>query len=202
MIILDLQHLDIIKNNILVFLLLLGWIGVIGQPVDQIAMASLFHHARQPVTWIEGGSTRQESVERGLQALPEDASHVLIHDGARCLVAPQVFDRCVEELLKGDAVIAATPVSDTIKRVDPQGVISETPDRSELWAAQTPQGFSVSKLREGHAQARARNWVVTDDASLFERLGWPVRVFDAGSGNIKVTTPFDLTVAAAVLAQR
>ena len=93
-------------------------------------------------------------------------------------------------------------MSDTIKRVDAHGVITDTPDRSELWAAQTPQGFSVSELREGHAQARARNWEVTDDASLFERLGWPVRVLDAGPGNIKVTTPFDLTVAAAVLAQR
>ena len=178
------------------------WIGVIGQPVDQPAMAALFAQAPQPVTWIEGGSTRQESVERGLQALPQDARQVLIHDGARCLVAPQVFNRCAEALIQGGAVIAATPVSDTIKRVDSQGVITDTPDRSELWAAQTPQGFSVSELREGHAQARARNWVVTDDASLFERLGWAVRVLDAGPGNIKVTTPFDLTVAAAVLAQR
>ena len=142
------------------------WIGVIGQPVDQPAMAALFAQAPQPVTWIEGGSTRQESVERGLQALPQDARQVLIHDGARCLVAPQVFNRCTEVLIQGGAVIAATPVSDTIKRVDAQGVITDTPDRSELWAAQTPQGLSVAELREGHAQASAGNRGGTDEAPL------------------------------------
>ena len=78
----------------------------------------------------------------------------------------------------------------------------ETPLRSELWAAQTPQGFVVDQLRQGHAEALNQGWSVTDDASLYERLGWPVRVLDAGPSNIKVTTPFDLTVAEAVLALR
>ncbi len=99
-------------------------------------------------------------------------------------------------------LIAAAPVTDTIKRVDERGLIKETQDRAQLWAAQTPQGFAVAALREGHAQARALGWSVTDDAALFERLGWPVRVLDAGSANLKVTTPFDLIVAEAVLAQR
>ena len=99
-------------------------------------------------------------------------------------------------------MIAAAPVTDTIKRVDGLGLITDTPDRAALWAAQTPQAFAVAALREGHAQARKLGWSVTDDASLFERLGWPVRVLDAGPANIKVTTPFDLTVAEAVLAQR
>ena len=83
-----------------------------------------------------------------------------------------------------------------------QDVIVDTPDRAELWAAQTPQGFAVASLRQGHVEAKARGWSVTDDASLFERLGWDVRVLDAGPANIKVTTPFDLTVAEAVLGQR
>ena len=180
----------------------IAWIGVIGQPGDQNEIAPLLQGASKPVAWIEGGSTRQESVERGLAALPGDVEHVLIHDGARCLVDPSLFNRCAAAVLDGDAVIAATPVTDTIKRVDSGGLIAETPDRAELWAAQTPQGFAVSALREGHAKARAHGWSVTDDASLFERLGWPVRVLDAGPANIKVTTPFDLTVAEAVLAQR
>ena len=93
-------------------------------------------------------------------------------------------------------------MSDTIKRVESHGVIRDTPDRSELWAAQTPQGFAVDQLRCGHAEAVAQGWTVTDDASLYERLGWPVQVLDAGPANIKVTTPFDLTVAEAVLALR
>jgi 2-C-methyl-D-erythritol 4-phosphate cytidylyltransferase len=99
-------------------------------------------------------------------------------------------------------VIAAAPVTDTIKRVDAAGVIQDTPDRAELWGAQTPQGFPVEQLRRAHARASAEGWSVTDDASLFERLGWPVQVIEASPANIKITTPFDLTVAAAVLAAR
>ena len=178
------------------------WIGVIGQPADHGEISSILQAAPRSVAWIEGGSTRQESVERGLAALPGDAEHVLIHDGARCLVDPHLFDRCAAAVQGGEAVIAAAPVTDTIKRVDERGLIKETQDRSQLWAAQTPQGFAVAALREGHAQARALGWSVTDDAALFERLGWPVRVLDAGSTNLKVTTPFDLIVAEAVLAQR
>lgn len=178
------------------------WIGIVGQPVDREAIAPLMQHAGQPIAWIHGGSTRQQSVARGLAALPPDARHVLIHDGARCLVEADVFDRCARAVLAGDAVVAATPVTDTIKTVDADGCITSTPDRAKLWAAQTPQGFAVEQLREGHRQALAQGWSVTDDASLYERLGWPVKVLDAGPANIKVTTPFDLTVAAAVLALR
>ncbi len=183
------------------------WIGVVGQESDRVAITEIMEAAQgqapsKPLQWIEGGSTRQESVLRGLSGLPEGAAHVLIHDGARCLADSALFDRCSEAVLEGKAVIAATPVTDTIKRVDDKGHITDTPRRSELWAAQTPQGFAVDQLREGHAEACRRGWEVTDDASLYERLGWTVTVLDAGPANIKVTTPFDLVVAEAVLALR
>ena len=180
----------------------ISWIGLVGQEVDRDDIVSLLNNVQKPVVWIQGGSTRQESVLRGLDALPEEAEHVLIHDGARCLAEPDLFDRCAVALEQGGALIAATPVTDTIKKVNGDGLIQETPLRSELWAAQTPQGFSVAQLRQGHAEALKKGWTVTDDASLYERLGWPVRVLDAGPSNIKVTTPFDLTVAEAVLALR
>ena len=179
-----------------------SWIGVVGQEMDREPILALVEGAAKPVVWIQGGSTRQESVQRGLAALPAEAEHVLIHDGARCLAEPALFDRCADAVAAGTALIAATPVTDTIKRVNGDGLITETPLRSELWAAQTPQGFQVDQLRSGHAEAQAQRWEVTDDASLFERLGWPVQVLDAGPANIKVTTPFDLTVAEAVLALR
>ena len=179
-----------------------SWIGVVGQEMDREPILALVEGAAKPVVWIQGGSTRQESVQRGLAALPAEAEHVLIHDGARCLAEPALFDRCADAVAAGTALIAATPVTDTIKRVNGDGLITETPLRSELWAAQTPQGFQVDQLRRGHAEAQAQRWEVTDDASLFERLGWPVQVLDAGPANIKVTTPFDLTVAEAVLALR
>ena len=191
------------------------WIGIVGQPVDAEAIAALVAEACQgstaqspptPVVWIVGGDTRQDSVRRGLAALPKDAEQVLIHDGARCLVEPDLLHRCCEALgeaiLAGAGIIAATPVTDTIKEVGEGGRIRATPDRSLLWAAQTPQGFGVAPLRQAHAKAEAEGWTVTDDAALFERLGWPVQVLEAPPSNIKVTTPFDLTVAEAVLRTR
>ncbi|MFZ9975125.1 MAG: 2-C-methyl-D-erythritol 4-phosphate cytidylyltransferase, partial [Vulcanococcus sp.] len=115
---------------------------------------------------------------------------------------PALIDRCAAAVKAGAAVLAAAPVTDTIKRVDVQGVIQDTPDRSQLWGAQTPQGFPVKQLRAAHAQARSEGWSVTDDASLFERLGWAVSVMESSPANIKITTPFDLTIAEAVLAAR
>ena len=122
------------------------WIGVVGQPIDREPIMALVAGAAKPVVWIQGGSTRQESVLWGLAGLPAGAEHVLIHDGARCLAEPALFDRCAEEVAAGSALIAATAVTDTIKRVNGDGLILETPDRSELWAAQTPQGFQVDQL--------------------------------------------------------
>ena len=180
------------------------WIGIVGQPVDQAAIAALVAAARpdRPVQWIEGGDTRQQSVANGLAALPADAEAVLIHDGARCLVEPELIARCAAAVAAGEAVIAAAPVTDTIKRVDGDGLIQDTPDRALLWGAQTPQGFPVAQLRQAHDRASAEGWSVTDDAALFERLGWAVKVIAAPPSNIKITTPFDLTIAAAVLGAR
>ena len=180
------------------------WIGVVGQPCDQPDVEELIAAAApdRPVRWIVGGASRQESVSRGLAALPEAAVAVLIHDGARCLVNPELIGRCAAAVERGAAVIAATPVSDTIKQVDGEAMVRATVDRSMLWAAQTPQGFPVEALRQAHARALQEGWSVTDDAALFERLGWPVRVIEGPASNIKITTPFDLEVATAVLATR
>jgi 2-C-methyl-D-erythritol 4-phosphate cytidylyltransferase len=180
------------------------WIGVVGQPLDREAIEAVVEAAQpdRPVQWIEGGETRQDSVRRGLAALPQDARSVLIHDGARCLVDPDLINRCAAAVEAGEAVIAAAPVTDTIKRVDGSGLIQDTPDRALLWGAQTPQGFPVHQLSEAHVRAQQEGWSVTDDASLFERLNWPVRVMESSPANIKLTTRFDLTIAEAVLAGR
>lgn len=182
----------------------ISWVGVIGQPIDEAAIGAIVEAAtpHKPVRWIVGGDTRQESVSRGLAALPPEATGVLIHDGARCLVEPELVERCAAAVAAGRAVIAATPVTDTIKQVDAAGTITATPERSRLWAAQTPQGFGVEQLRSAHATARREGWDVTDDAALFERLGLAVQVLEAPASNIKLTTPFDLTIAEAVLTQR
>jgi 2-C-methyl-D-erythritol 4-phosphate cytidylyltransferase len=186
----------------------IGWVGVMGQPEDGPAIAAILAAAgpAKPVQWILGGPTRQDSVRLGLAALPEEAEAVLIHDGARCLATADLFSRCAgalrDAIPAGAGIIAATPVTDTIKQVDGAGQILSTPDRKQLWAAQTPQGFAVQQLRRAHRQAQEDCWSVTDDAALYERLGFPVRVLEAPASNIKLTTPFDLAVAEAVLRSR
>ena len=103
------------------------------------------------------------------------------------------------ELEQNDAVILATKVTDTIKIVDNKGYINKTPNRKNLWAAQTPQGFLVRKLKKAHEMAIEKNWTVTDDASLFEMLNWQVKIIEGNSANIKVTSPLDLKIAKVLL---
>ena len=180
------------------------WIGIMGQPADFpdfqeiIAISPL----TKPVQLIQGGQTRQESVYNGLQALPEPAERVLIHDGARCLATPDLFNRCAEVLLNFPGLIAAVPVKDTIKVTDKTGFVKDTPDRSQLWAAQTPQGFEVKLLKDCHAKGRQFGWEVTDDAALFEKCGLSVRIVQGEETNLKVTTPMDLAIAEFILRQR
>ncbi|NJN73273.1 MAG: 2-C-methyl-D-erythritol 4-phosphate cytidylyltransferase [Limnothrix sp. RL_2_0] len=180
------------------------WIGIIGQPVDfpdfEVMLAGL--NLSKPVALIEGGSTRQESVYNGLQALPTAATQVLIHDGARCLATPELFDRCAGALATCEGLIAAVPVKDTIKVVDGAGFVRETPDRSQLWAAQTPQGFAVNRLKECHEQGKKLGWAVTDDAALFERCGLKVKIVEGEETNLKITTPVDLAIAEFILQRR
>ncbi|MEP0869009.1 2-C-methyl-D-erythritol 4-phosphate cytidylyltransferase [Trichocoleus desertorum AS-A10] len=181
------------------------WIGIMGQPEDWpdfkeiIASVSL----TKPVELIQGGSTRQESVYNGLHALPPEADRVLIHDGARCLATPELLDRCAEALFECSGLIAAIPVKDTIKVVEPETPwINSTPDRQFLWAAQTPQGFDVAQLKQCHETGRSQGWEVTDDAALFEKCNLPVRIVPGEETNLKVTTPVDLAIAEFILRQR
>ncbi len=182
----------------------ISWIGIMGQIADQPDFKAILAELSlsKPVQLILGGETRQESVYNGLQALPAAAELVLIHDGARCLATPQLLDRCAAALLDCPGLIAAVPVKDTIKVVNETGIIQDTPDRRQLWAAQTPQGFEVQLLKQCHNQGRDSGWEVTDDAALFERCGLPVRIVEGEETNLKVTTPVDLAIAEFILRQR
>jgi 2-C-methyl-D-erythritol 4-phosphate cytidylyltransferase len=181
----------------------ISWIGIIGQPADQLDIKAILADLAltKPVELITGGKTRQESVYKGLQALPDMAEGVLIHDGARCLATPELFNRCAEALQNCSGLIAAVSVKDTIKVVA-AGVIIDTPERKNLWAAQTPQGFEVKVLKQCHDKGRDLGWEVTDDAALFERCGLPVRIVEGEETNLKVTTPVDLAIAEFILRQR
>lgn len=182
----------------------INWIGIIGQPDDWSDFKAILTQVSlsKPVQLIQGGETRQESVYNGLQGLPPEATRVLIHDGARCLATPQLLNRCAAVLQDCSGLIAAIPVKDTIKVVDETGLIQDTPDRRQLWAAQTPQGFEVQLLKRSHEQGRNSGWEVTDDAALFERCQLPVQVVEGEETNLKVTTPVDLAIAESILRQR
>ena len=182
----------------------ISWIGIIYQSADWTDLKKILADLQltKPVELILGGSTRQESVYNGLQALPADAKQVLIHDGARCLVTPDLLNSCAQAIHHCPGLIAAVSVKDTIKIVDDNGIIQSTLDRRQLWAAQTPQGFDVKLLKQCHAEGVRLGWEVTDDAALFERCGIQVRIVEGEETNLKVTTPQDLAIAEFILNNR
>jgi 2-C-methyl-D-erythritol 4-phosphate cytidylyltransferase len=180
------------------------WVGLICQPGDRPALEAVVEGLAlpKPVALIGGGDTRQQSVYNGLQSLPPEATRVLIHDGARCLATPELFNRCAIALDTCAGLIAAIPVKDTIKVVDGKHTIESTPARDRLWAAQTPQGFDVVRLKQCHQRGQEEGWNVTDDAALFEQCHQPVQVVPGEETNLKVTTPMDLAIAEFILKQR
>ncbi|MEM9220442.1 MAG: 2-C-methyl-D-erythritol 4-phosphate cytidylyltransferase [Cyanobacteria bacterium P01_F01_bin.150] len=181
------------------------WIGIMGQSYDFPDFKAIVAELAmtKPVEFIQGGKTRQQSVYNGLRGLPSHAEYVLIHDGARCLATPDLFERCANAFQKCQGFIAAIPVKDTIKVVTPNtSVIEDTPDRSQLWAAQTPQGFHVPTLKDCHEKGQENQWEVTDDAALFEKCGLDVHIVKGEETNLKVTTPVDLAIAEFILSSR
>jgi 2-C-methyl-D-erythritol 4-phosphate cytidylyltransferase len=183
---------------------LITWIGIVSQPTDWDDFKAILKdlNLSKPVLFIQGGDTRQESVYKGLQSLPRKAKQVLIHDGARCLATPDLLNRCAEAIVNFQGLIAAVPVKDTIKVVGEDGIVQSTPNRNNLWAAQTPQGFDVKLLKECHDKGVRFGWEVTDDAALFEKCDYPVNILLGEETNLKVTTPQDLVMAEFILKNR
>ena len=149
---------------------------------------------------VPGGAERQDSVRLGLEALvPHDPSRVMIHDGARPSPGSPLIDRVLDALDQAPAAIPALPLGDTIKRIE-NGVIRETIDRSQLWRAQTPQGFHFGPILAAHRAATGR--MLTDDAAVAEAAGIAPVVVAGSEDNLKVTTANDLAAAERLLAAR
>jgi 2-C-methyl-D-erythritol 4-phosphate cytidylyltransferase len=143
---------------------------------------------------VVGGPTRQASVRCGLDALPPECEAVLIHDGARPLVRANDVCAGMHEVRPGRAAVLAAPVVDTIKVVDPQTrLVQRTLERSELWAAQTPQFAMRNELLRAHDMAATNGLLATDDVSLLEAIGIDVVVVPASGENLKVTHPGDVS---------
>jgi 2-C-methyl-D-erythritol 4-phosphate cytidylyltransferase len=148
-----------------------------------------------PVTNVPGGDERSDSVRAGLAAISPDAEIVVVHDAARPLAPPRLFEAVIDAVRKGaDGAIPGVPVTDTIKRANGP-YVHETLDRSQLVAVQTPQAFRADALRRAHETGA----IATDDAALVEWYGGRVGIVRGEPTNLKVTTKRDLVVAAALL---
>lgn len=154
-----------------------------------------------PVSVAPSGATRQESAFSGLEYTPEEYDYVILHDGARPLISPDLIAHTINTLkgtIDADGAIVATPAIDTLKVVE-DGCIMGTPDRRLLWNAQTPQVFVSGVYRRAHAAALRDGFVGTDDSSLIERLGGKVLVVEGKRDNIKLTVPEDFMMLSAVI---
>ena len=150
---------------------------------------------------VAGGAERQDSVRLGLAACGASADDiVLIHDGVRPFFPAARLVEVTAATASVGACVVGMPVKDTIKVVD-AGLVRETPERTRLWQAQTPQAFRYALIAEGHRRAQTEGFRGTDDASLVERLGHPVAMVEGSYRNIKITTPEDLILARAFLAE-
>ncbi len=169
---------------------------VVARDVDLAVMSEIVaeYAGDKPTKIVVGGAERQESVYNGLMALSKDTDWVLIHDGARPYVTSEIVYRALLAVQKHGAVGVGVPVKDTIKQVEKDFVRKPLP-RPELRAMQTPQAFAYELILGAHQEAKRRGLIATDDCALLEELGKPVYIVSGDYGNIKITTPEDLTTA-------
>ena len=141
---------------------------------------------------IEGGNSRQASVYNGLKVI-QNCDYVLIHDGARPMISPEIIQKTIEKVIEKKAVSAMTKTIDTIKQVDEKGKIIKTIERSKLYNTQTPQAFEYNLIKFAHEKLQNKNF--TDDAGMIEYLGKDVYMVEGDYRNIKITTKSDLALA-------
>ena len=151
------------------------------------------------ISVTEGGKERQDSVFLGLQQVPQDTEIVLIHDGVRPFVTEEILERSIAAAKETGGCVAGVPAKDTIKVCDAEGFAIATPDRSTLRQIQTPQTFRRKEILAAYEKAKADGFLGTDDASVAEHSGCPVRVIMGSYRNIKITTKEDLLIGAAFL---
>jgi len=184
--------------------------------LDQIIIvtsADFLHKARKivseevgkiPFEVLEGGRERQESVRNALQSVSGNSDLVAIHDAVRPFVKNETIVRCIrraaEESLAG--AIVAIPSRDTVKKVDDEDKILNTPERKSMWLAQTPQIFKKKILMDAYKKALSDNFQGTDDASIVERSGGEVAIVEGDIQNFKITYPMDLQLATIILSEK
>ena len=162
------------------------------------SMAQIFGCAKVK-RFVAGGAQRQVSVNHGLAAVNEDTTIVSVHDGARPCIKPQLISETVKAAKRYGSGVACMPITDTVKYVERGLKVKKTLDRSKLWAVQTPQTFKLELLLKAFATVKRKGLTVTDEASAVELVSKDVNLVPAILSNVKITTPDDLALAAALL---
>ena len=179
------------------------------EDVGMVVVVLPHEHVGDPPPWLfqcdterlllsVGGRERSDSVRNGLEDLPQEAEIVVVHDAARPLATMEMFDAVVKEARAGHGAAPALPVVDTLKRVDHDGVVTDTIDRTGLVRIQTPQAFPRAMLERAHEAAFRDHIVATDDAALCERLGFRVVTVPGDERALKITTDADFARADAL----
>jgi 2-C-methyl-D-erythritol 4-phosphate cytidylyltransferase len=175
-------------------------LGVRPEEMERVRQALANEHPDKPVMLVSGGATRQDTVEKALEAAPSDTELVLVHDAVRPFVELEMISRVAEAARRDGAAILGIPSVDTVKQIERQTIIGTLP-RERIVLAQTPQAFRYPVLRDAFMSARREGFVGTDESSLVERLGATVTVLRGSDRNIKITKPSDLALARLYLAQ-
>lgn len=191
------------------------WIDRIVLVINQTEVAQFETFLRQwqatfpcRVDLVIGGAERQDSVANGLKFLKRQAGWgenrdlVVIHDAARALVTEAILVLAIEMAIQYRAIGVGVPAKDTIKQIDREGFVVNTPERAFLWTVQTPQVFELEMLYECYQKAVALNINCTDDCGVVESCGYPVKMVMGSYENFKITTPEDLILAETVLRRR
>jgi 2-C-methyl-D-erythritol 4-phosphate cytidylyltransferase len=153
------------------------------------------------VTFATPGDDRQGSVRSGLRALSSEVKWVIIHDAVRPFLSPELLAELIAATQEHGAATVATPVRYSVKEIDADGFVAGTLDRKRVWEVQTPQGSRRDWLEQGFVRGEQEGWQVTDEATLIERLGHPVRMVQGSARNLKITTPEDLLLARQLVEQ-
>lgn len=171
-------------------------------PQDEGELKALFkrYHIKKVINLVTGGTERQFSIFNALKTVTTDGM-ILVHDAARPFIQVEQIHRLVKKAAETGAAIIGVPAKDTMKTIK-DGVVTATVERSSLWAVQTPQAFHISLLLKAYEEAERDGFLGTDDASLVERLDYPIAIVEGDYENIKLTTPEDLYIAEAILKKR
>lgn len=180
---------------------LIDEIIVAARSADIDDIAAIAFEFRKVTTVTAGGATRMESVSRGVRAADKRATHYAIHDGARVLIKPIQIKKVLDAAFVYGAAALGTPLTDTVKVIGDDNTILSTPDRSAMWAVQTPQVFEKTLYKRALENALTDHLSVTDDCAMVEALGEKVHVIQGEYSNIKLTTPVDIAIAEALLAK-